>query len=759
MIARRYGALAAVVFVLTVLSACAPQPPRETKESAVQAGDALAGAGKFEAAVSAYRRAVALDPRDGRLRLKLARAHEQAQQWAEAGREAMRSADLLPGDYEAGVLAARLVLAQSRFDDSLTITTALLRNRPDDVDLLLLWSTATARLAGPYFALFRLGPTGGRGDAYDRACTSLRPPVASANDREAEAVLRRVLALAPGHFQARFALVGLLWATRRADESEALLQALADEFPTNTMANEAAGHFFFARHRPDLGERYLRSAASGTAAEARAPRLALADIYLANGRPLDALTLLDGVGGPDDDGGVIAVRRALATLNLGRHADALAQLNALIARYPAHAQALALQSQALLDTHDTNGAVAAGRSAVTADPDRFDAHLALGRALEALEDLDGAFREYGEALRQDPSAVRLAVKLAQLGLLTDRPRAALVYARQAVGQFPDDRGARLTMVDALTRAGDYKAADFWLAPVLRAPDVPADAHILRAALAAGAGDDAAARAALADALRLAPGSVKALAALVALDLDRRRVVEARVRVDEALDGRPDDPDVLRLAGHVRLAEGDLTGAEAVLRRARVRRPADTDVALLLAQTLADLHRPAEARDLLEEVLRRRPSSLVGQTALAGLLEGMGQSHDAEAIYLRVLGEYPDAVQPAARLAVQLVTVGRHPSIALNLLAVARRTAPDDAAVNDALGWVELHLDRASEAVRHLEIATRRDPANATYHYHLGAAYVREGRVALARETLERALALDPALPDRRRVEGELARLR
>lgn len=755
----RRAAATTAACLLALLTACARNaPPPETKAAAIEAGDALTAAGRPGQAVAAYRRALAQDPKDGRLRMKLAETYEAAQLWAEAGREAMRAADLLPGDYDARKLAARLILGLGRFEDSLSLSAGLLKERPDDAGVQVLWAMAQARLGSPYMALFQLGATGGRGEAYERACTSMRPRGALERDVEAEGALRRILARDPANFDARFGLIGLLWATRRADASAELLQTMTEEFPTHKILNEAAGHFFLVRDQQELGERYLLRAAQAPDTDAHRPRVALADHYLATGRNAEALALLDGLSATDE-GGAIAVRRARAALNSGRSGDALSALEAVLSRYPANAEALAMRSRALLETGKTAEAVEAGRLAVSADALRYDGHLALARALEATQDLDGAFREYAEALKQDPQALALAVKLAQLGLATDRPRTALAFARQAVGTFPDDPQARLVMVEALTRAGDAKGADYWLAPLLTRPEVPVDAVVLRGRTLALRGDEVGARAAFEQALGRAPDSVTALAALVTLDLERGRVAEARARIDMARAARPEDPQLLQLAGRVRLAQGDLAGAEIVLRRARAHRPADTDTALLLAQTLVGLRKPADARELLTEVLQRRPSSLVAQTEMGGILEGLGRLHDAQAVYQAVIAEYPDAVQAAARLAVVLVTLGREPRLALNALAVARRIAPDDPAIDDAVAWALLHLEQVPEAITRLERAVRSRPDDAGFHYHLGAAYIRDGQLERARATLTRALALEPSPPDRARIDAELARIR
>jgi tetratricopeptide (TPR) repeat protein len=757
---RLVPSVAAPILAVGLLAGCRqPVEPVGLKADAVAAGDAAFAAERFSDAVAAYRRATDVDPKDGPLRLKLAKAYERAQQWTQAGQEAMRAVDLLPGDYEAGRLAARLVLSLSRFEDSLSITTNLLRDRPDDVDLLVLWGTATARLSNPYWAIYRLGTTGGRGEAYERGVTNLRPAVGENRDKAAEDALRRALTITPRDFNGRFALAGLLWATRRADESEALLAGLASDFPQHAMVNEAAGYFFLARGRDDEGERYLKNAAASPSPEGRGPRTTLADRFLASERFADVIALLQHAPASDDEGGAVAIRRAEATLGLGRHAEAAQQLDALLVRYPSHGRARVLKARLQLQTRDAAGAFDTAGRAVKADPADGEARLELARALEALGDMDLAYKEYGEALRLRPTAVDLPRVLARLALRTGHDRAALAYARQASQRFPDDLGTRLILVEAYIRTGELANADRQLAPLVTAPAAPsADALVLLGRLRLARGDHRATRAAFEEALRLAPDSTSALTALVELDLTQGQLDDAGRRVTSASISRPDDVAILRLLGRVQRTQGDLSVAEATFRRALALQPADTDSALLLAESLADSRRIEEARRLLEQVLQRRPSSLAAQTAMGGTLEALGRFDDAQERYETILAEYPDAVDAASRLAILMVSRGRNLSSALNVLSEARRAAPGDARVSDAYGWVQLHREQIPLALQHLQAATLQEPRNPSYQYHLGVAYMRAGRFAQARSALTQALALDPAFPERDRVNAELGKL-
>ena len=65
-------------------------------------------------------------------------------------------------------------------------------------------------------------------------------------------------------------------------------------------------------------------------------------------------------------------------------------------------------------------------------------------------------------------------------------------------------------------------------------------------------------------------------------------------------------------------------------------------------------------------------------------------------------------------------------------------------MNDTLGWVYQKKGMANLAIPPLQQSIAKAPNNPTYHYHLGVAYAITGDKARARQSLERALALNPS---------------
>jgi tetratricopeptide (TPR) repeat protein len=77
--------------------------------------------------------------------------------------------------------------------------------------------------------------------------------------------------------------------------------------------------------------------------------------------------------------------------------------------------------------------------------------------------------------------------------------------------------------------------------------------------------------------------------------------------------------------------------------------------------------------------------------------------------------------------------------ALELAQQAKKQEPDDAHVNDTLGWIYYKKGLYPSAVGLLESAVAKNPKDPGYQFHLGMVYVNIGKQEQGRKTLQAAL--------------------
>jgi tetratricopeptide (TPR) repeat protein len=81
--------------------------------------------------------------------------------------------------------------------------------------------------------------------------------------------------------------------------------------------------------------------------------------------------------------------------------------------------------------------------------------------------------------------------------------------------------------------------------------------------------------------------------------------------------------------------------------------------------------------------------------------------------------------------------------ALSLAQTGRRGLPDVPASADTLGWAYYHQGVYNAAIDMLQQASKQDPKNPTYHYHLGMAYEKANNYAMAKKELGDTLQISP----------------
>jgi Flp pilus assembly protein TadD len=103
----------------------------------------------------------------------------------------------------------------------------------------------------------------------------------------------------------------------------------------------------------------------------------------------------------------------------------------------------------------------------------------------------------------------------------------------------------------------------------------------------------------------------------------------------------------------------------------------------------------------------------------------------------------------------MLSTGGSLSDALLLAQKAKSAQPDDAKVNDALGWIYYKDGLYRSAVPVLEAAVAKSPQVGKFQFHLGMVYLAAGQPVLARNTLQTALNLGLSAEDTRSAQEAL----
>jgi len=181
---------------------------------------------------------------------------------------------------------------------------------------------------------------------------------------------------------------------------------------------------------------------------------------------------------------------------------------------------------------------------------------------------------------------------------------------------------------------------------------------------------------------------------------------------------------------------------------------------LRADILRDAKRFPEAVQAYTDAIARigKPSgdswALFYQRGIA--YDQSKQPEKGEKDFLHALELAPDQPFVLNYLGYSWTEQGRNLDRAHKMIERAVALRPDDAAIVDSLGWLELKQGNTKGAVQLLQRAVELEPADPTLNGHLGDAYWAAGRKLEAQFQWRRALVFSPEPDDVPKLEAKVA---
>jgi cellulose synthase operon protein C len=664
----------------------------------------------------------------------------------EAEQSVGQLAGLVPDSWVAAYMQGRLALAQGKGPDAITDLQRAVRGAPA-------FLPARVMLGLAYL---------GQGNAA-----------------QAEAEFRQVLDAAPDNLEVRKLLAQAQIRQGRADSAaEVLAPALAADVGDPAIY-ALAGRARLMQGDREEGDALLERGLAGTPDDPKL-RLEMAGAYLAAGDAGRALELVASI--PDDVGGETKKQIQFLGLASGRDkAAAKLEVEALIKRNPADVRLLNLAAAWLAYLGDIGGSrtwlvqalatapsdaqtlvnlgrleMTAGRNnealkafnaALASDPKNGDAFLALIAMAERSGDNATAARRIADWSNADPKAAQPRLLLARAAFRDGNPVQGQKLIDEALKMAPNSAPSAPLEGAAgqlLIEAGLYDEAlgHFRKAIDLDARDPGYPLGAARAQLALGRRE--AARESLNRALAVRPNWVPAAVLLAQLELTEKRV-DAALALAEGFKKDPAGGGAyigFLLEGDIRLSVGQAAlAAKAYAESAKLRPSTQAAIGESRARRAARLPQPA---DPLVAWLDRDPGDAEVRLELAQTYQASDALDDAVREYERVLTAQPNSLIALNNLAGLYGRLGDPRGEALARRALAG--APQSGPVADTLGWILLQSGNSEESLKILKQAHDLDKKNPEIEYHLGAALLKVGQTAAARQALEQAIAAGQSSP-------------
>ena len=590
------------------------------------------------------------------------------------------------------------------------------------------------------------------------------------NYEQAQTYLNHLRSRAPGNLEVIKLLGAVLRAQNNYDELVRVLDPLVKNGVRDYKLLTMLGTAYTQKGRYGLASTLLEQAVEG-AGEDLEPRLRQALNYFESGQQAKAVTLLAEVVAQDNSFTEAGTALAVMYIKLDRGDDAIKVLSPLLESQPENISLNNMFGSALVISKQYDEARKTFEKIEARAPDFMPIQINIARldSLTARYD-DARKRLKALLLTKDAPTLLLMFELAKVEEAAGNQEEAIRWAEKARSESRNAFEVRRYLVGLYQRADQPRQAlDVALEIKLIAPK---DLEVLNMVVSSyiALNDSRSAGSVLREMTTLAGFDYRWLYRIAKQQYTIRSYKEAEWSLQKAIKeapdfipanvalieiltglGKPDEAeqklrDLLarvkkldeaeRLLGDIYLKRGDMKNAVQHFQIAQQQAPTEA-VAIRLYQAYAFAGEWAKAVVVMQDWLATHPEDLKAKLALAEARLRQGEFEQAARVYEDVIQQTPDDSQVLGNLAFIYLKTGN--ANALSMAQKAHELAPEDAAINDTLGWILVKNGEAEKGLPYLREAHSRDSSNAEIRYHIAVALYELGRLDEAREELGRVL--------------------
>ena len=752
---------AAVLVLLTLTSGCGWRPTA-TREACLRLGDECREKGDLAAASLYYRKALALNSRDGEAYEKLATVELALGEGEKAYASLTRASELLPDRPEVHIRLANLTYEIYFADPGRP--RLLLREVEDLAEKLLRrWPEKAEGYRFQGLVLMERHRTDDAIEVMRRAVLKVgRDPalvaqLASAmygkgSVEPAEELLRSLVA-EQTHYGPAYDLLYLqLMERRQVEPAEGVLRSKWEAMSDLDSGLQYAAHLHAAGHTEAL-EAQLKAMATKLAAQPET-LARIGDFWLNRGALDRAEALyragLDGRAGMRS----LYVTRLVEVRMVRKDRNgALGLLDAELRRAPKDDALQACRASLDLDSTDTeeqNRARSQLEAILNRMPNSAFVRYHLGRAYLRLGDLVRAGEQFEKSIRLDPNYAPGWLSLAEVeldsGKIGQAQQRVAVLLKRAPGYGP----ARL--LDARVRAanGQLEEAEQALKGI-SGEEGQTEVLLARAEIRLRRGDTKGASELLEQAQRSAPDDDRAVLALAQLEAGGGNVSGALSRLAAAMEHRPGSLTLRSAHATLTLQSGAFEQALKEFQALSQAHPQNVNFRLGSADAMAMSGRLADAAKEYQKAQSLEPRNAQPWVRYAAVLTAAGDAKRARDAYVEAIAR--DSNDPVAlnNLSYLLARAGEQLDYALQLAQQAAQLQPQSLEIQDTLTYVYLRMGMKQQAMGMLERMIPRAAAEQKAELQRLRRQLQSGEPLLIARELEQAR-------DRAAVRGGGARL-
>lgn len=557
-------------------------------------------------------------------------------------------------------------------------------------------------------------------------------------------------------------LYGYYMSNHREGDGEQLLKSKIAANPTEVVFRlQLARHYLDAHNEPAL---------SGVVNQVLADSknfpdggLAIGDFYNVNNRPDDALRIFqDGASKGGKQKVTFQLRAANTLVSSGKPEQAIPLLNEVLKADAQNSDARTLLATIHLNDgkpEDFQTAFAELSQLAKDRPKDATIHYNLGRAYLRRQDTEAALASFQEALRLNPQLAQARAFAADVSMRRGDFTGAARYSDDLVAQTSGSPVARLLRAEAQTGLGNFDEATRIVSQLNRDFPNAVEPRLQLAAVRLGQRRYSEAEEIYRTIYQANKKDLRALRGLVNT-MAAEQHYDAAIQLlnqEKAAAGAP-AAQIDAMLADAALRGGKLDVAVQQYARLATETPNSAFDHLKLGDAYQQKGDTGQALSELQTAQKLNPKDVQTNVMLAQSLSQAGKTAEAERAYREALALQPENAFAKNNLAWLLAEKGGNLDDALRLAQEASRQQPDSAPLADTLAYIYIKKNLPDSAVQILSNLTRKDARHAVYHYHLAMALRERGDKPGALREGQAALANGPNKADEQQIRGFLAGL-
>jgi tetratricopeptide (TPR) repeat protein len=725
----------------TLLPGCA-RTPAEREASFLNRGKALLEKNDPNRALLEFRNAIAAMPHDAEAYYQLALTYAQLKDPSQAGAALQKAIELNPKHAGARLGIAQMMASSSyrgAVEEARKRLDSMLGETPGDVEILNALALTEARLGELSDAQSHIEQALAKAPAELKSSVLLaRLQLSQGKSAAAEQTLQQAVSQAPRSVDSRLALARFYLETRKTGDAETEIRRALQLDSKNGIAWRTLGAIQLSRgDKAGAAETYRQLSQLPD----KSYRWDYAMYLFQDGQRDAAISEFERIARKDPNDRDARTRLVSGYIGVNRLSDAEKLLTAALKSHGNDADALYQRSLLFLGSGKYEDAKNDLMRVVRLNPESANARYALSRAEAGLGSPTQQRAHLEAALQLDPNLLSARVSLSRALITAGQASSAIDLMNRTPESQRSSLPARVARIWAQLASGDQASARKELDEALaiaRTPELLQQDSVLKSAQKNYSG----ARASLEEILKATPDDVEVWGALAQTYYAEKQLPKAAERLRTAVAQRPNSAPLHYILAQVLLAEDKRKEAALALAGAIGADPQFVAADLMLAGIEKEDGDIDSARRRLTAVLARTPKHVPAMLLLGDLEIAAGNRPGAIAQYRAIVES--DQTNTAALNNLAYLLAKEDPDAALRYGEKAAELMPENASVQDTMGWIYYRRGLYEVAVRHLRTAVAQG-ATPLHKYHLALAYLKAGDRAKGEPLLQAALQADPKL--------------